>query len=73
MPEPRIITASLEGRRVVVDEKQCELQVYDFVSDQWLPKDDSPWPLAIGRAKEWLTGWNHVDRFAAFNALTKST
>ena len=65
------ITALLEGMRVVVGEKRCELQVYDFVSNKWVPKDTSSWPLAPDRANGWLTGWNHVDRFAAVNVLTK--
>jgi hypothetical protein len=39
MPQQKIITASLEGMRVLVDEKQCELQEYDFSSNQWSSKD----------------------------------
>jgi hypothetical protein len=73
MPESRIITASLEGMRVVVDERQCELQVYDFASNEWLPKDVSGWPLPSDRAHKWLMEWNHIVRFAAVNVLTKST
>jgi len=70
MPEQKIITASLEGMRVLVDEKQCELQEYDFVANRWHPKDVSPWPLPRERANEWLAGWNHLDRFTAVSALT---
>ena len=72
MSEQRIITASLEGMRVLVDGKQCELQEYDFVGDRWLHKDASPWPLGRERAKEWLAGWNKVDRLAALSALVES-
>jgi hypothetical protein len=72
MPEPKIITASLEGMRVLVDEKQCELQEYNFATNQWISKDASPWPLPRGRADQWLAGWNGVDRFAAISALTKA-
>lgn len=67
----KIVTASLEGMRVLVDEKQCELQEYDFAVNRWLSKDVSPWPLSRGRADEWLNGWNDVDRAAAVSALTK--
>ena len=34
MTEPKIITASLEGMRVLADEKQCELQEYNFSVNQ---------------------------------------
>ncbi len=71
MAEPKIVTASLEGMRVLIGEKQCELQEYDFAVNRWLPKDVSPWPLPRARADEWLAGWNDVDRFAAVSALTK--
>ena len=66
----KIITASLEGVRVLVDEKQCELQEYNFVLDQWCPKETLPWPVPRPVAEEWLSGWNRVDRFEALNALT---
>jgi hypothetical protein len=72
MSGQKIITASLEGMRVLVDEKQCELQEYNFTSNQWFSKDTAPWPLPRGRADEWLAGWNDVDRFAAVSALTKA-
>jgi hypothetical protein len=71
MSGPKIVTASLEGMRVLVDEKRCELQEFDFEANRWLSKDDSPWPLLRARACEWLVGWNDVDRFAAVNALTR--
>jgi hypothetical protein len=72
MSGPKIITASLEGARVLVDEKQCELQEYNFTSDRWCSKDVSPWPLPRELANEWLAGWNDVDRFAAVSVLTKA-
>jgi hypothetical protein len=72
MSRQKIITASLEGMRVLVNEKQCELQEYDFSSNQWSSKDASPWPLTRDRADEWLAGWNDVDRFAAVSALTRA-
>lgn len=71
MTEPRIITASLEGMRVVIEDNRCELQEYDFVANRWFSKDASPWPLTRARAGEWLVDWNDEDRFAAVNALTK--
>jgi hypothetical protein len=72
MSSQKIVTASLEGMRVLVDENQCELQEYNFVSNRWFSKDTAPWLLSRGRADEWLAGWNDVDRFAAVNALTKA-
>jgi len=71
MSEPKIITASLEGMRVLADEKQCELQEYNFSVNQWFSKDVAPWPLTQRHAEEWLSGWNNVDRFAAMSALTR--
>jgi hypothetical protein len=71
MSGTKIITASLEGARVLVDEKQCELQEYNFTSDRWCSKYVSPWPLPRELADEWLAGWNGVDRFAAVSLLTK--
>ena len=65
-----IITASLEGMRVLVDEKRCELQEYDFAVNRWFSKDTAAWPLPRPRADEWLAGWNAVDRFAAARVLT---
>jgi len=70
MSGQRIITASLEGMRVLVDEKQCELQEYNFASNQWISKDTASWPLTRSLADIWLTGWNDVDRFAAVSTLT---
>jgi len=57
---------------VLVDEKQCELQEYNFTSNEWFSKDSAPWPLPRGRTDEWLAGWNDVDRFAAVSALTST-
>jgi len=72
MTEQKTITASLEGARVIVtDEKQCELQEYDFAGNRWVLKDAAPWPLARDRAAEWVAGWNDFDKFAAVNILTR--
>ena len=71
MSEARIITASLEGMRVVVDGKRCELHEYDFQDNRWLPREEAPWPLPRSLADRWLTGWNGVDRFAAVSVLTE--
>jgi hypothetical protein len=71
MSEQKIVTASLEGMRILVDEKQCELQEYDFVVNEWRAKDAALWPLGRDRADAWLAGWNDVDRFAAVNLLTE--
>ncbi len=70
MSEQKIITASLEGMRVLTDEKQCELGEYDFALKRWCPKDTSDRPLTRDRANEWLAGWNALDRFATMNILT---
>lgn len=70
MSEQRIITASLEGMRVVVDGRRCELHEYHFLDNRWLPKDQAPWPLTRDRAQEWLAGWNDLDRFTAIGLLT---
>ena len=69
----KVITASLEGMRVLVDEKRCELEEYNFSLDQWIPKDAAPWPLPRAVAENWLAGWNGVDRFAAVSALVGPT
>lgn len=48
----KIITASLEGMRVSVDEKECELQEYDFVANSWVTKDAAQRPLGAERARD---------------------
>jgi len=63
------VIASLEGMRIVVDDGWCELHEYDFSQDHWVPKDRHKWPLALDEAKEWVKGWNALDRFAAVNRL----
>jgi len=70
MTDSKTITASLEGARIIVDGKLCHLQEYNFVKNRWFIKDEAVWPLQRARAEEWLSGWNHVDRFAAMNILT---
>jgi hypothetical protein len=65
------ITSSLEGARIIVDEELCQLHEYNFVQNRWDAKDEAIWPLPRARAEEWLSGWNHVDRFAAMNVLTE--
>jgi hypothetical protein len=35
MSERNIVTASLEGMHIVVDNNSCELQEYDFVAEKW--------------------------------------
>jgi hypothetical protein len=69
MSNQKIITASLEGMRVIVGGKRCELQEYNFTDNRWVPKDEASWPMPRPVADQWLTGWNDVDRFAAVNAL----
>jgi hypothetical protein len=66
-----IVTASLEGMRVVADGKRCELHEDDFQGNRRLPKEEAPWPLPRPLAYQWLTGWNHPDRFAEMGARTK--
>jgi hypothetical protein len=65
-----IVTASLEGMRVVVGGKRCELHEYDFRDNRWLPKYEALWPLPGPVADQWLIGWNGLDRSAALSALT---
>jgi hypothetical protein len=71
MSQEEMITASLEGARILIDKERCELQEYDFAANRWLHRESAEWPLPRDRADEWLTGWNCVDRFAAMNILTK--
>jgi hypothetical protein len=71
MTEPKIITASLEGMRIVIDKARCTLEEYDFSVNQWSFREHSPWPLDRLEAERWLAAWNRVDRFAALNAITK--
>jgi hypothetical protein len=59
MAGQKTITASLEGMRALADEKQCELQEYNFVTEEWLSKDRSSWPLSRSLADRWLSEWNH--------------
>ena len=66
----KIVTASLEGMRVVVDANCCRLEEYDFSVNQFQVVEEADWPLAITDASRWLTGWNRVDRMLAANALT---
>jgi hypothetical protein len=70
MTDRKTITASLEGAQIIVDEKLCLLQEYNFVENRWCPKDEGMWPLPRARAEQWLSCWNHLDRFAAMNLLT---
>jgi hypothetical protein len=72
MTSRKIISASLEGMRVLVDEKQCELQDYNFASNEWYPRETLPWPVPRQVAEEWVSGWNRFDRFEALNALTET-
>lgn len=70
MTEPKIITASLEGARVLTDGQKCELQEYNFKSDKWQSKEKSAWPLSRPIAERWLHGWNAIDKLAATSVLT---
>lgn len=69
MAELQVVTASLEGARVLADGQRCWLQEYDFEGNRWQPKDEAAWPLTRERTEEWLAGWNEVDRYAATNLL----
>ena len=72
MTDRKTITASLEGARIIVDEKLCRLQEYNFVENYWSPKDEDMRPLPRARAAQWLSCWNDVDRLAAMSLLTAS-
>ena len=63
------VVASLEGMRVVVSDGWCDLYEYNFVTDCWVPKARSQWPMERTEAEGWLEGWNAVDRFTAMNRL----
>ena len=69
MSEQIIVTASLEGMRVVVTDTCCALEEYDFSVNRWLPKDEAPWPLPRALADQWISGWNNVDGSSALDAL----
>ncbi len=70
MTDRKMITDSLAGARITLDNKLCQLQHYNFVENQWFPQDEATWPLQRARAEEWLSSWNRADRFAAMNILT---
>jgi hypothetical protein len=70
MTARKTITASLEGARIIVDEKLCQLQEYNFLEKCWSPKDEAMRPLPRARAEQWLSCWNNMDRFAAMSLLT---
>jgi hypothetical protein len=70
MTGSKTITASLEGVQIIVDERLCQLQEYNFVQNRWFPKDEGMRPLPRARAEQWLSSWNEMDRFAAMNLLT---
>jgi len=70
MTGSKTITASLEGVQIIVDERLCQLQEYNFVQNRWCPKDEGMRPLPRARAEQWLSCWNEMDRFAAMNLLT---
>ena len=70
MTNTKTIIASLEGAQIIVDEKLCQLQEYNFVENHWYFKEECPRPLSRARAERWLYDWNHVDRFAAMTLLT---
>jgi len=57
----RQAVASLEGMRVVVNDGWCELHEYNFVTDCWVSKARSRWPMERGEADGWLGGWNALD------------
>ena len=63
------VIASLEGMKVVVDEKQCVLQEFDFDVNFWRPVETSARPMSRSEAEKWLAGWNSVDRWTALNLL----
>ena len=59
------VVASLEGMRVVVENKVCVLETYDFVQGRYREIARHGWPVDPASAETWLSGWNAVDRFDA--------
>ncbi len=70
MQTGKTVVASLEGARVVVDQKSYALEWYNFENDCWIPREKSEFPLPRETAESWLQGWNALDRLAAVNLLT---
>lgn len=70
MQNRKTVVASLEGARVVVDQKYYALEWYNFEDDSWVPREKSEFPLPRETAESWLQGWNAVDRLAVLNLLT---
>ena len=66
----KIVTASLEGMRVVVEANCWRLEEYDFSVNQFRVVEEANWPLALTDASRWLTGWNRCCRMLGANALT---
>ena len=50
MTQSKVITASLEGARIIIDDKFCQLQEYSFVQNHWYATDEAMWPLQRPRA-----------------------
>jgi hypothetical protein len=56
------IIASMEGARIVVENGTARRDEYNFVANQWEPRDSHSWPLPKPLAEVWVYGWNPVDR-----------
>lgn len=67
----KVITASLEGERVVVLPAcaLAHLEEYNFETHQYSITRRSPWPMSFHESRSWVSHWNKVDRTAAVVAL----
>ena len=65
-----IVTATLEGMRVSVEERICRLEEYHFVTNQFNLVEEAAWPMPAHRVRRWLSGWNRVDKLLAIATLT---
>jgi hypothetical protein len=63
------VVASLEGMRVVVENGQCRLDLYNFVHNRWEEAQVAQWPLSTSVAAVWLAGWNAFSRSEAMRIL----
>ena len=59
-----------EVKDVSDDQGNCVLEEYNFDHNRYVEVDRRLWPLKPAEAELWLSGWNRLDRFHAFNILT---
>jgi hypothetical protein len=67
------VVASLEGMKIVVANRKCELHEYNFEVDLWTEIESMAHPMLRSDADRWVRGWNTVDRISAVSALVGYT